>query len=326
MNFLVTRGGKNDTVTILMPVFNDWDSLGDLLKEISELHSPHDSPILKIVIVNDESSQRQNLIPVQRSNLEVEIINLKLNLGHQRAIAVGLCYISEKHVSEKIIVLDSDGEDNPFHFKTLMDKQIKYPEFSVVASRGKRLEKIWFRFFYRIFKSSFYLLTGVKLDFGNFTLLTRPHLKKLVLMSELWNNYPAAILKSKIKIIRVPIAREKRKFGKSKLSFVNFIQHGFSAISVFSEAALIRILIFSILLEIFLIAAIVVIFALRFFSSFTLPGWSSLVLTTLVSTTLLVTLFVLLSIIQYTGRRNRSHEFPIDFYLKYISTIEKPFL
>ena len=47
---------------------------------------------------------------------QIEIIHLALNLGHQRAIAVGLCEIADREQIDAVIVMDSDGEDRPVDF------------------------------------------------------------------------------------------------------------------------------------------------------------------------------------------------------------------
>jgi hypothetical protein len=48
------------------------------------------------------------------ANLEgVEILRLICNLGHQRAIAVGLGEVAQRHAYDAVIVMGCDGEDRP---------------------------------------------------------------------------------------------------------------------------------------------------------------------------------------------------------------------
>lgn len=308
--------------SVLMPLYDDWDSALELLKEISEVCDKNGFQVHKIFIVDDFSSDKLDFHKKIETPLNVEIITLKRNLGHQRAIAIGLCHILKTGLADKVIVLDSDGEDNPDHFVSLLNCLDKNPDSVVVASRSKRLENWWFRLFYKIFKLVFFIVTGARLDFGNFSLITRSTLESIVLQPELWNNYPATILRKCKVVVRVPLDRSRRKFGNSKLNFTSFIQHGFGAISVYADIALIRILIGSIFLGFVVSLFALITIILRIFSSLTLPGWSSLILVSLFSMVTLTVLIVLLSVIQFIEKRNTSIEFPIDFYSKYISKIE----
>ncbi len=78
-------------IAIVTPVFNDWDSFQTLINDINNF--AYKFKIFFKVIAVDDSSTLINY-PKNLSNLkniEVEIIRLRNNLGHQRAIAVGLC-------------------------------------------------------------------------------------------------------------------------------------------------------------------------------------------------------------------------------------------
>jgi hypothetical protein len=308
-----------------MPVFNDWQSVDTIIQEINLIHVGLPETLSKLVLVNDGSDINENEITkiIKKSNIDVEVINLKLNLGHQRSIAIGLCHIHDNHSYGKVIVMDSDGEDSPFDYIKLLDKQEMNSNSIVVASRSKRQEKFWFRSLYWVFKLFFYILTGAKLNFGNFTLLNREHIRKLVLMSDLWNNYPSTIIKSKFNIIRVPIERSRRLFGKSKLNFISFILHGFGAISVFSEIAFIRMLILSFIFSCILIVNIFGLIAFELFSKFSLPEWTNIVIFVSISTLLIVGAEILLSVISFTAKRNTPNISPLTFYQTYINSITK---
>ena len=48
-----------------------------------------------------------------RTLFTLQILHLQRNIGHQKAIAVGLAYIKENLACDKVLVMDSDGEDKP---------------------------------------------------------------------------------------------------------------------------------------------------------------------------------------------------------------------
>src|SRR5437870_5208773 len=77
-------------LAVLTPVFDDWPAFARLLQEISLVAT--DLPFaLEIVAVDDGSSVSYDLSsPAPDAICEVEILRLGLNLGHQRAIAIGL--------------------------------------------------------------------------------------------------------------------------------------------------------------------------------------------------------------------------------------------
>jgi ABC-type uncharacterized transport system permease subunit len=98
------------------------------------------------------------------------------------------------------------------------------------------------------------------------------------MVSELWNNLPAAIMRSRLPIALVPIDRGKRYYGSSKMSFVALSLHGISAYSVYTDAILVRLLIATfVLVFVGTLGAGVVSFLRLFFHSYATPGWATTV-------------------------------------------------
>jgi hypothetical protein len=62
-------------------------------------------------------------------------------------------------------------------------------------------------------------------------------------MSELWNHYAAAMVRSKLPLHMEPVPRGSRISGKSTMNLVALVTHGLSAISVFSDIVGTRLLI-----------------------------------------------------------------------------------
>ena len=100
---------------IIMPVFNDWSSLDPLLRQLDEELSSKDLKV-QILLIDDGSTIKApdslNL-PWSRQIAKIEILRLRRNLGHQRAIAIALAHIEEKVSCQAIVVMDADGEDKP---------------------------------------------------------------------------------------------------------------------------------------------------------------------------------------------------------------------
>ena len=145
-------------IKILIPLYNDWDALDLLLLEIKKSVPVELFSKLSFVIVDDCSS-----IPcdIQRfSGYNLSIIRLWRNVSHQKAIALGVSYLTQETDFEKVIVMDSDGEDKPSDIQRLCDASIEEPDKIIFAKRTKRSEGLVFRMGYSIYKLLFGLLTG----------------------------------------------------------------------------------------------------------------------------------------------------------------------
>ena len=81
---------------ILIPIFNDRESLTKLIEDINFEIKDLTSQI-SIIVVNDASSQQiTDNYPNTENINTIEIINMKENRGHARCNAAGLKYINEK--------------------------------------------------------------------------------------------------------------------------------------------------------------------------------------------------------------------------------------
>ena len=100
-------------IKILIPVYNDWQSVFKLLENInSEASTLKDE--FSVIIVNDASTESRSESLTNLSNLKsIQVINMRKNKGHARCNAAGLKYISEKEDFDCVIPMDGDGEDRP---------------------------------------------------------------------------------------------------------------------------------------------------------------------------------------------------------------------
>ena len=107
---------------ILIPVYNDWESLEKLLNNIN--HSVKDIKNVKFncVVVNDCSTIKAPEIKIPSNINSIKIINMNKNRGHARCNAFGIKYLSETSDLEYLILMDGDGEDRPEEIKLLVEK------------------------------------------------------------------------------------------------------------------------------------------------------------------------------------------------------------
>ncbi len=239
-------------IKILIPVYNDWQSVFKLLDEINGLSISPDFQI-SIIIINDASNHdRINEEKVFENIQSIKILNMKKNQGHARSIATGLKYIFDKEDFDYAIPMDGDGEDRPEEIKEFLKKIPNSNDHSIVGERVKRSENLIFQICYQLHKLITLTFTGKSIKFGNFTCLSKTTVEKMINEKATWNSFSGSLVKLDNKLITIPSTRGTRYFGPSKMSFYNLIKHSLSIISVFRKTFLIRSALF-IILYIFLI-------------------------------------------------------------------------
>jgi glycosyltransferase involved in cell wall biosynthesis len=264
-------------LAIVSPVFNDWEGFGLLVDELERVFNGSGWAV-SLVAVDDCSTDEAPDIPLGGAISRMEVVRLGMNVGHQRAIAVGLAFVATSEPVDLVAVMDSDGEDKPDDLKRLVMEAIEGRHEAVVAERRKRSEGLAFRLFWRVYKLMFELLTGQRIGFGNFSVLAWCSVRRLVHNPNIWNHYAASLIQSRLRIRYVPTTRGARYHGQSKMNFVSLITHGLGAIAVFGEAVFVRILLFSCALLGVSIAVSAAVVAIRLFGSIAIPGWATNVL------------------------------------------------
>ena len=227
-------------IIILIPVFNDWDSLEKLLGEIDETVKDIKNIFIECLIVNDASTIISPQFIKPKNIKKINILDMKENRGHARCNAFGIRYVNENEDFDNLILMDSDGEDRPIELKLLIEKIIENPNISVVAKRIKRSEGPFFRFLYSLHKIITFVFTGQKINFGNYSCLTKSDVSKLFNKASLWSSYSGTFKKNINDFNEINSTRGKRYFGPSKMSLYNLIIHSFSIIAVFKLQVLIR--------------------------------------------------------------------------------------
>jgi hypothetical protein len=236
---------RGDSLTILIPSFNDWDALGLLLPRIDSALSSAGWRAV-VLIVDDASTDplprgwpSENYTAIEA----IDILHLRCNVGHQRAIALGLYQIHEFTECQVVLVMDGDGEDRAEDLPALLNEFEREGRQQVVfAARTKRMERFSFQFFYRVFQIVHRVLTGIEVRVGNFSVMSRRALARVIGSPDLWNHYAAAVYRARIPRRLLPLARGPRLTGTSKMNFVSLLTHGLSAISVFSDRVSARLL------------------------------------------------------------------------------------
>ena len=231
-------------IKILIPVYNDWQSVFKLLENInSQVSKLNDE--FSVIIVNDASTESRPEFSVDLNNLNsIQIMNMKENKGHARCNAAGLKHINEKEDFDYIIPMDGDGEDRPEELGLLIKKIKDYPDTVVTADRVKRSEGFIFKFCYLAHKYLVFIFTGQTIKYGNYTCLPKSAVNAMVNEPATWSSFSGSLAKIVKDRKSIPSERGTRYFGPSKMNFINLLKHSLSIIAVFKTTLLIRSILF----------------------------------------------------------------------------------
>tara|TARA_B100001093_G_scaffold510167_1_gene575542 strand:- start:599 stop:1471 length:873 start_codon:yes stop_codon:yes gene_type:complete len=227
-------------IIILIPVFNDWESLIKLISEINENINNYKDIEFDCLIINDASTNVQPNLVKPNNIKSLTVLNMKKNRGHARCNAFGVRYAFQQLKFHNLILMDGDGEDRPVEIKNLIDQIIKKPNISVVAKRVKRSEGIFFQSLYQIHKIITYVFTGKNINFGNYSCLTKNDVEKLYQKASLWSSYSGTVKKNIKDFVEISSFRGTRYFGPSQMSLFKLLIHSFSIIAVFKYQVFLR--------------------------------------------------------------------------------------
>ena len=231
-------------IKILIPVYNDWQSVFKLLENINSEVSTLDNEF-SVIIINDTSTENRSEFSTDLGSLRsIQIVNMRENKGHARCNAAGLKYINEKEDFDYIIPMDGDGEDRPEELSLLIKKIKDYPGIVITADRVKRSEGFMFKFCYLVHKYLTLIFTGKTIKYGNYTCLPKSVVDKMVNEPATWSSFSGALAKIAKDKKSIPSERGTRYFGPSKMSFINLLKHSLSIIAVFKSTLLIRSILF----------------------------------------------------------------------------------
>jgi len=229
---------------ILIPIYNDWKSVFQLLENIDLQIAKWDAEVL-VLIINDGSTEERTVTELSFKNIKtVRVMNMKQNRGHARCNAAGLKYLTEKEDFDYVILMDGDGEDRPEELTSLFNKSKENSLKTVTANRIKRSDGSFFKLLYECHKILTYVFTGKLIKFGNYSCLPKEDAARLVKEACIWSSFSGSVTKIISDRVSVPSIRGKRYFGPSQMSFFKLLVHSFSIIAVFKGSVIVRSVLF----------------------------------------------------------------------------------
>ncbi len=231
---------------ILIPVYNDWESLSKLLSIIDKNIIYYDRYDTEVLILNDRSIDPINLKKVKLNSIKrLSVLSVKKNLGSQKIIAIGLKYINDKN-KNFVTIIDSDGEDNPLEINKMLKLAEINENFVITSNRLARKESFLIIFLYKAHLFLTFIFCLKWISFGNFTSFDARNINKIIKDKSSWYAHSASVIKN-CKIKRLYAKRESRYFGKSKLSILKLIEHSLRINAVFIQRVILMSMIYIIL-------------------------------------------------------------------------------
>ena len=251
---------------ILIPSYNDWDSLSVLIPKIHHAIKGLEKNV-SIIIINDASTTKKNLIFKDKFCFKkIEILNLLENVKAQKAIATALYRLKKKNYNGGIIIMDADGQDDPDKLPEIIRHSETNPETVLTVNRSKRKEGLFFKVLYEMHLLMTYIFTFKNLRFGVFSYMNPIHLNKILSNNDLCNAFAGSIARNFQNRSIIYAERKERLMGESKNSYINLVYYSLSILSVFKYRVLIHTLI---ILLIFFLLSNIKIFSLFFSIGFT---------------------------------------------------------
>jgi polyisoprenyl-phosphate glycosyltransferase len=323
----ITDMESPSTMIILTPVYNDWHSFMQLTQDVDECAVHLNNVSIRIIAVDDGSTYplatMQRKVDQYKYIRDISILHLARNLGHQKAIALGIAYINANLSSDVVIVMDADGEDQAQDIRKLLRESENFPEHIIFARRTRRSENWIFRLFYILYKVLFKLLTGKQITFGNFSLIPTSQLNRVAHLPEIWNHFAAGIMRANIPWSSIATQRGNRYSGRSSMNFVALVIHGLSAISVYSEILSVRLILFAIIIILIGITGFLVLLYVKYLTPLAIPGWATNVAIGIVVITFqAILLLVMLTFVSLNYRISQMF-IPAKNYQDYLLNLEQ---
>ena len=209
MSNFIDSSTRSSELTILLPAFNEEQSIGNTIRKIKQLH-----PDFEILVVDDGSSDntRQEAI-----NAGATVMRHPHNIGNGAAIKTGLRYAS----GEWVLMMDADGQHKPSDIAKLLEHKDDYD--MVVGARSRGSKTSWHRdlanFIYN-WLSSYVTKFKVEDLTSGFRLVKNDRVSKFIYLLPNTFSYPSTItmayLRSGLSIKYIPIQTLARQ-GKSKI-------------------------------------------------------------------------------------------------------------
>jgi glycosyltransferase involved in cell wall biosynthesis len=205
----------NITYSIIIPVFNEEESLKELLQTIKKSFS-RIKKSYEIIFVDDGSfdSSLDILKRLENENKEIRVFSFRRNLGKSNALMLGF----QQARGEFILTMDADLQDDPSNIKALETKLVKGNVDMVTGWRKDRRDNPYKKITSHIFNSIVSHLFAIKIhDLNSGLKIYRQEVvKDLHIYGGMHRFIPVIVNELGYRVAELEILHHPRKYGKSK--------------------------------------------------------------------------------------------------------------
>lgn len=221
------------TFSIVIPVYNEEESLDELMASIERAMAPLPDSY-EVVFVDDGSTDRtfEKLTSLAEANERVRVFSFRRNLGKSPALVCGF----ERARGQYILTMDADLQDDPGNLREMYDQLISARVDIVNGWRKERRDnaikvvssRIFNRLMIRLlFGSSFKdMNSGLKLYKAEVA-------RGMHLYGGMHRFIPLMATEMGYRVIECPVRHGERKYGASKYSSVKILTEMPDLLTVF---------------------------------------------------------------------------------------------
>lgn len=204
------------TISIVIPVYNEEESLAELIQAIDASMKPSGRSY-EVVFVDDGSTDRtlDLLKDVSRARQEVRVFSFRRNLGKSMALLCGFHAAS----GEYIVTMDADLQDDPSNIPALFEHLLAKRADIVSGWRKNRRDSALKVASSRIFnRLTVRLLFGVSFEDMNsgLKLYRADTARALRLYGGMHRFIPLIASEMGYRVVEYPVTHNERKYGTSK--------------------------------------------------------------------------------------------------------------
>ncbi|MBP6497639.1 MAG: glycosyltransferase [Sulfurospirillum sp.] len=216
--------------SIVIPVFNEENSLNELVSRIKDVTDTLAKPY-EIIFINDGSTDKSQEVidKLSRDYNNIHSITFRKNFGKSAALNAGF-----KHVKYDIVfTMDADLQDDPIEIPRFLE-EIQNGYDLVTGWKENRLDPKEKTIPSKLFNAMTSKMSGLKLNDYNcgFKCYKKEVLEEIDLYGELHRFVPFLAHKKGFKVKEIPVLHHERKHGVSKFGFERYARGFFDLLTV----------------------------------------------------------------------------------------------
>lgn len=268
------------TLSVVVPVYNEHDCLTPLYERLKNVLATLDMNH-EIIFVNDGSTDSSYEVMERLRGKDpcVRTLDFSRNFGHQVALTAGMDFA----FGDAVVVMDADLQHPPELIPKLLDEWKEGND--IVYTVRKKTAGI--SFFKRLASGLFYKFlsriseTPISPAAADFRLVDRKVVCSMRCMRERSRFLRAMVHWTGFQQTSVEFDASERYAGSSKYSLPKMLRFGIDGVTAFSRVPLRLATYLGLLFSVFAFMYAAYALAVRLFTSRTLPGWTSLIVTVL---------------------------------------------